>query len=70
MTGAQKNWLDSNKPYRAVFKAAGFSKWTKRGILHADGKFELIERGKTPRITQGCFEVGVLTNEIPGSAQR
>lgn len=59
MTGAQATWLQNNKSYEAI----GFGrKYSKRGILHADGKFEPDERGKMRRITPDCIEVGQRTN--------
>jgi hypothetical protein len=56
MTPAQTAWLAKNKSYSAVNYGTRFERV---GILHADGTFELRERGKIPRITVGAFEVGV-----------
>jgi hypothetical protein len=60
VTAEQAAWLNANKPYRAVGQRAGSTEYLKRGILHADGRFELILRGVRPNITPGCFEVAVL----------
>ena len=61
MTGDQANWLKRNRTYSPVSTRppSGHS-YQKRGILHADGKFDLIVGANRP-ITQGCIEVGVLT---------
>jgi hypothetical protein len=63
MTAAQARWLAQNKPYRPLNVTAGASRYVKVGVLHEDGAFELKARGERPRITPGCFEVGVL--EVP-----
>jgi hypothetical protein len=61
MTGPQADWLRKNKPYTPVSKfPPGGHVYAKRGILHEDGTFDLDTAGKPRRITQGCFEVGVL----------
>ena len=60
MTGEQATWLAKNKPYRAVGRPGGNSHYVKVGILHADGTFELKPRVGRPRVTPGCFEVGIL----------
>jgi len=65
MTPQQADWLRQNKPYRALHPAPGGFRFVKKGILHGDGTFELREQGKSPRITQGCFEVGVLEEIKP-----
>jgi hypothetical protein len=70
MTAEQKSWLDSNKPYRAIGQVSGFSRYVRRGMLYPDGTFELTIRGQRPRVVQGCFEVGILENKIPGEAER
>lgn len=69
MTPQQANWLTGNKPFRAAHQPAGNTRFARRGILHADGRYELIVRGKPPRITQGCFEVGVLEMRDPNTGQ-
>jgi len=62
MTKEQKSWLDTNRArgYRVLSRAGGDSRFVKTGILHADGTFEQRIPGVPVRITQGCFEVGVL----------
>lgn len=61
MTGPQADWLRKNKPYTPVSsRPPGGHSYAKRGILHADGKFDLIV-GTQRRITPECIEVGVLT---------
>lgn len=65
MTPQQADWLRSHKNYRAMHQAGGNTFFDKPGILHADGTFELREAGKNPRVTQGCFEVGILTVRQP-----
>ena len=60
MTGDQASWLQKNKPYQALpSRPASGTTYIKRGMLHADGTFELAQKGVRPKITQGCFEVGV-----------
>jgi hypothetical protein len=60
MTGPQSDWLRKHKPYAPIGRAPGGHVYARRGILHEDGTFELDAPGKQRRITQGCFEVGVL----------
>ena len=60
MSPEQAKWLASNRKYRAAHQAAGNTRFAGRGILHADGTFSPIVRGQMPRVTQGCFEVGIL----------
>jgi hypothetical protein len=60
MTGEQATWLRKNAPYRALSNAPSGMRWTKKGMLHADGKFDLQPpRGRAP-VRAGSFEVGVL----------
>lgn len=67
MTPKQKAWLDDHR--RQGWSAVGYGgRYSKRGILHADGTFEEIMRGARPRITPGCFEVGKAQNEPPDAA--
>jgi hypothetical protein len=66
VTEAQKLWLDKNRArgYGPVGRISGNAVYRDRGILHADGTFDLTARGARPtRITDGCFEVGIL--EVP-----
>jgi hypothetical protein len=63
MTGPQADWLRANKAYRAVGNVPSGGSYVKRGMLHADGEFELINRGVRPNVRVGSFEVGVL--ELP-----
>ena len=61
MTGEQSDWLRSHKPYTPTSnRTPGGYIYARRGILHEDGTFDLDAPGKQRRITQGCFEVGVL----------
>lgn len=60
MTGPQADWLRKNRNYRVVATVAGNAHYVNVGILHADGTFELTARDVQPRVTPGCFEVGVL----------
>lgn len=62
MTGEQASWLQEHKRegYRAVGRPGGNSRYIKVGILHADGTFEPKPRVGRPRVTAGCFEVGIL----------
>jgi hypothetical protein len=60
MTNGQKLWLDSHKPYRAISNTPSGFRWTKMGMLHADGTFEATIPGKRPAVRQGSFEVGIL----------
>jgi hypothetical protein len=61
MTGPQADWLRSHKPYTPTStRPPGGHVYARRGILHEDGTFDLDAPGKNRRITQGCFEVGVL----------
>jgi hypothetical protein len=69
MSPEQAKWLSSNKRYRAAHTVGGNTRFAQRGILHADGKYEPFVRGKPQRITQGCFEVGVLEVRDPASGQ-
>jgi hypothetical protein len=65
MTGAQAAWLQKNRRYRAIHQIGGNTRFAERGILHEDGTYEPTVRGRVPRITQGCFEVGVLEIREP-----
>lgn len=69
MTGEQAHWLSSNKKFRAVHQTGGNTRFAQRGILHADGTHQPIVRGRPPRITEGCFEVGVLEIRDPATGQ-
>lgn len=65
MTGEQASWLAANKRFRAAHQTGGNTRFVQRGILHADGKYEPIVRGKPARITQNSFEVGILEIREP-----
>ena len=61
MTGAQADWLKSHGNYTPVSsRPPSGHGYLKRGILHADGKLDMIVGTHRP-ITPGCIEVGVLT---------
>ncbi len=60
MTGDQANWLRRNHTYRAISQTPGGMRWTKRGMLHEDGKFDLTPPRGRPVVRMGSFEVGVL----------
>lgn len=60
MTGAQADWLRSNPPYRAIAVAPSGHQYVKRGMLHADGSFDLHVGGRNRVVKQGSIEVGVL----------
>lgn len=68
MTREQSAWLAKNRSYTVVNHGTRF---VKVGLLHADGTFDLRVKGKIPRVTQGCFEVGVREDRnrsgFPGS---
>lgn len=61
MTTEQKVWLDAHRAegYRVRGAVAGNARWTKTGMLHADGSFEPFIKGR-PGVRVGSFEVGVL----------
>jgi len=62
MTSEQKKWLDDHRPegYRVLGVAPGGARWIKRGILHADGQFDLQLGRVRPAVRVGSFEVAVL----------
>ena len=62
MTGEQAAWLTAHRAegYRPLGTLpGGGARWVKRGMLHPDGKFELMT-GQRPAIHVGSFEVAVL----------
>jgi hypothetical protein len=63
MTAEQAEWIRTHKPYAAVSqRPPGGYGYQKRGILHADGRFDpIVGKTRPTQITPGCFEVGVLT---------
>jgi len=63
MTGPQADWLRKHPQYRAVGNTPSQHRWTQRGMLAADGVFTPIAGGQRPRVTEGAFEVGVLTKD-------
>ncbi|MGH7714987.1 MAG: hypothetical protein ACREML_03215 [Vulcanimicrobiaceae bacterium] len=68
MTGAQKLWLDAHK--REGWQTTGVNQsFARRGMLHADGSFDPINRMSRPKVTPGCFEVGLLAKDN-GSMER
>jgi len=60
MTPDQKRWLDKNRSYRAVAQAGGNAYYTRTGMLHPNGEFELKKKDVRLGVQVGSFEVGVL----------
>lgn len=67
MTGNQAEWLRTHRTYEAIGRGR---KYTTRGILNAEGKFEAFGPGKRPAITPGCIEVGILAEPDPNLERR
>jgi len=62
MTSEQKKWLDEHRAegYRVIGTAPGGYRFARRGMLHADGQFELQLGARRPAVRVGSFEVGIL----------
>ena len=60
MTNEQALWLRYNPSYRALSRAPSGFKWSKVGMLHPEGIFELTPPRARPVVKPGSFEVGVL----------
>jgi hypothetical protein len=63
MTSEQAKWINDHREegYRAIGVAPGGCRWTKVGMLRADGTFELrLGRAQQPIRSADDFEVGVL----------
>lgn len=62
MTSEQAEWMNKHRPegYRVIGTLPGGCQWVRRGMLHADGTFDLQQGRARPPVRVGTFEVGVL----------
>lgn len=62
MTAEQVKWLQEHRAegYQAVGRAPGGYFWARKGILHADGAFDLQQGRQSPPVHPGSIEVGIL----------